>query len=93
MLLRLRRDRPDACRQCPAWSKVDGDHFVAKKVHEVITVLEANGWREVRQRGSHRQFKHRARPVVITVAGKLGATMPVGQLASIRRKSGIEDLR
>jgi predicted RNA binding protein YcfA (HicA-like mRNA interferase family) len=28
---------------------------MAKKVREVIEILQANGWREVRQRGSHRQ--------------------------------------
>ena len=25
---------------------------------EVIAILEANGWREVNQVGSHKQFKH-----------------------------------
>jgi predicted RNA binding protein YcfA (HicA-like mRNA interferase family) len=67
--------------------------YVAKKVHEVISMLELHGWRQVRERGSHRQFRHPALPAVVTVTGKRSDTIPVGQLASIRRKSGIEDLR
>ncbi len=66
---------------------------VAKKVHEVVSVLEAHGWRQSRERGSHRQFRHPDMPRVVTVAGKRSDTMPVGQLASIRRNSGIKELR
>jgi predicted RNA binding protein YcfA (HicA-like mRNA interferase family) len=66
---------------------------VAKKVHEVIAILEAHGWRQVRERGSHRQFRHADSQLVLTVTGKQSATMPVGQLASIRRNSTIEELR
>jgi len=29
---------------------------MAKKVHEVISILEAHGWQQLRERGSHRQF-------------------------------------
>ncbi|HEV7941246.1 MAG TPA: type II toxin-antitoxin system HicA family toxin [Solirubrobacteraceae bacterium] len=66
---------------------------MAKKVYEVIMVLKAHGWTQVRQRGSHRHFKHPDHASVVTVAGKLSATMPVGQLTNIRRHTGIEDLR
>ena len=63
---------------------------MARKVHEVISVLKAHGWRKIRERGSHRQFRHPHRSSVITVAGNRSSTMPVGQLASIRRKSAIK---
>jgi predicted RNA binding protein YcfA (HicA-like mRNA interferase family) len=66
---------------------------MAKKVHEAIAILEAHGWRQAPQRGSHRQFRHPLHPTVVTVTGKPSGTMTVGQLASIRRKSGIEELR
>jgi predicted RNA binding protein YcfA (HicA-like mRNA interferase family) len=66
---------------------------MAKKVREVVAILEAHGWTQVRQRGSHRQFKHPEFSPTITVAGKESVTIPVGQLASIRRYSGIEELR
>jgi predicted RNA binding protein YcfA (HicA-like mRNA interferase family) len=66
---------------------------VAKKVHEVISILEAHGWLKVRERGSHRQFRHPSLPSVVTVAGRRSDTMRAGVLADIRRKSGIEELR
>jgi predicted RNA binding protein YcfA (HicA-like mRNA interferase family) len=66
---------------------------MSKKVREVIIALERAGWSEVRQRGSHRVFKHPERRNIITVSGKRGEDMKPGVLASIRRKSGIEDLR
>jgi predicted RNA binding protein YcfA (HicA-like mRNA interferase family) len=64
-----------------------------KKVREVVAILEAAGWVEVRQRGSHRQFKHPDRPATVTVAGKASQTLSAGTLASIRRKSGLDELR
>lgn len=66
---------------------------MARKVRETISILEAHGWREVRRRGDHRHFKHPEQAPVVTVAGKPSATMPVGTLAEIRRKSGIRALR
>jgi predicted RNA binding protein YcfA (HicA-like mRNA interferase family) len=30
----------------------------APKVREAIKLIEADGWREVSMKGSHRQFKH-----------------------------------
>jgi predicted RNA binding protein YcfA (HicA-like mRNA interferase family) len=66
---------------------------VAKKVHQVIFILEAHGWRQVRERGSHRQFRHSNSPYLVTVTGKRSGTIAVGQLADIRRKSGIKELR
>jgi predicted RNA binding protein YcfA (HicA-like mRNA interferase family) len=66
---------------------------MAKKVRDAIVILEAHGWRQIRQRGSHRQFKHSEFAATVTLAGKWSDTIPVGQLASIRRHSGIEELR
>ncbi len=66
---------------------------MAKKVHEVITILEAHGWQQMRQGGSHRQFRRRDSIYVITVTGKRSDTISIGQLQAIRRKSGIKELR
>ncbi|MDQ6915382.1 MAG: type II toxin-antitoxin system HicA family toxin [Actinomycetota bacterium] len=66
---------------------------MAKTVGEVIAVLQAAGWRQVRQRGSHRHFKHPERGVIITLAGRWSALVKRGTLADIRRKSGLEELR
>ncbi len=66
---------------------------MSKKVREVIDAMETSGWTKVRQSGSHRQFVHPDNPNTVTVAGKPGDDVPVGTLASIRRKTGLEQLR
>jgi predicted RNA binding protein YcfA (HicA-like mRNA interferase family) len=66
---------------------------MAKKVREAISILEAHGWHQARQRGSHRQFSHIDHARLVTVAGKRSDMISVGQLADIRRKSGIKELR
>jgi predicted RNA binding protein YcfA (HicA-like mRNA interferase family) len=78
---------------CPKAHTSSGEKDVAKKVHEVIAMLEAHGWRQVRERGSHRHFKHSDVAPMVTVAGKRSDTMRPGTLANIRRKSGIEEMR
>jgi len=64
-----------------------------KKVREVVAILDANGWVLVRQNGSHRTFKHPEHPLLVTVSGQWNTTMSVGMLTSIRRTSGIKELR
>ncbi|MGA2930156.1 MAG: type II toxin-antitoxin system HicA family toxin [Solirubrobacteraceae bacterium] len=64
-----------------------------KKYREVRSVLVAAGWTVVRRRGSHEVWAHPDHPQRIVVAGKDSATVPVGTLGSIRRASGLEDLR
>lgn len=59
------------------------------KGREVIRMLEAHGWRLVVTRGSHRQFKHPARPGRVTVSGGLGDQMPKGTLGSVLRQAGL----
>jgi predicted RNA binding protein YcfA (HicA-like mRNA interferase family) len=41
------------------------------KLRDVLRLLTNDGWVVVRLRGSHRQFKHRTRPGLVMVAGKL----------------------
>ena len=40
------------------------------KVRRAIEIVEADGWYFVRQRGSHRQFKHPTKPGTVTIAGR-----------------------
>lgn len=63
------------------------------KVKEVIAILEDNGWTLARQSGSHRTYKHPDRPFLVTVSGRANGHLPAGILASLRRTSGIEELR
>ena len=60
------------------------------KVREVIRLLEADGWRLVRQRGSHSQYGHPNKPGTVTVAGKANLDVPRGTLGSILKQAGIE---
>jgi predicted RNA binding protein YcfA (HicA-like mRNA interferase family) len=60
------------------------------KVREVIRVLEKDGWRHVRTKGSHRQFQHSVKSGTVTVAGKLGVDVPPGTLNSILKQSGLK---
>jgi predicted RNA binding protein YcfA (HicA-like mRNA interferase family) len=60
------------------------------KVREMIRVLERDGWRQVRQQGSHRQFHHPAKPGTVTVAGHLGMDLRLGTLIEIYKQAGLE---
>lgn len=66
---------------------------VAKKYKAVRNALTDAGWSVVRQSGSHEVWAHPDRDQRIVVAGKDNDTVPVGTLGSIRRASGLEQLR
>ena len=42
------------------------------KIREVIQLIEADGWKVVAQKGSHRQYKHATKPGRVTIVGKPG---------------------
>ncbi|HEX9811206.1 MAG TPA: type II toxin-antitoxin system HicA family toxin [Burkholderiales bacterium] len=60
------------------------------KVRDVISMLEKDGWRHIRTKGSHRQFQHPTKSGTVTVAGKLGVDVPFGTLSSILKQSGLK---
>ena len=60
------------------------------KVRDVVRRLEADGWRMVRQKGSHRAYKHPEKPLVVTVAGNWNDDLPVGTLKSILNKAELK---
>ena len=59
------------------------------KVRDVIQLIESDGWFQVRQRGSHRQFKHLAKPGLVTIAGKPSEELAVGTLNSVLKQAGL----
>ncbi len=61
------------------------------KVREIIKVIEDDGWRHVRTKGSHRQFKHDDKPGVVTVPGRLGDDIAIGTLNSILKQAGLKE--
>ena len=60
------------------------------KVHELVTRLETDGWSQVRQKGSHRQFRHPTKPGTVTVAGTSSVEVPPGTLNSILKHAGLK---
>jgi predicted RNA binding protein YcfA (HicA-like mRNA interferase family) len=56
---------------------------------QVIRRLLNEGWREVRQTGSHKQFQHENKPGTVTVPTHKG-DIPAGTLSSIYRQAGWE---
>jgi predicted RNA binding protein YcfA (HicA-like mRNA interferase family) len=60
------------------------------KVRELIDLLHADGWFQVRMKGSHRQFHHRNKKGTVTVAGKPGVDIPPGTLNSALKQAGLK---
>ncbi|HEU4652795.1 MAG TPA: type II toxin-antitoxin system HicA family toxin, partial [Steroidobacteraceae bacterium] len=60
------------------------------KVSEILRLLTDDGWYLVATKGSHRQFKHRAKPGRVTVAGKPSDDLAPGTLSSILKQSGLK---
>lgn len=55
---------------------------------DIIRKLKAEGWREVSQVGSHKQFKHPTKPGRVTVPHPV-KDVKIGTLKSIERQSGV----
>ena len=60
------------------------------KVRDILRMIADDGWHQVRQRGSHRQFKHATKPGLVTVAGKPGDDLAPGTLNSVLKQSGLK---
>jgi predicted RNA binding protein YcfA (HicA-like mRNA interferase family) len=60
------------------------------KVRDVLRLLEDDGWFQVAQKGSHRQFKHSEKPGRVTVAGHPTQEMDKGTLNSILKQAGLK---
>jgi predicted RNA binding protein YcfA (HicA-like mRNA interferase family) len=59
------------------------------KVQELLARLEADGWFQVRHKGSHRQFHHPSKVGTVTVAGKPSIEVPPGTLNNILKQAGL----
>lgn len=60
------------------------------KVREIVKAIEDDGWRLVRTKGSHRQFKHDEKPGLVTVPGNMGDDVAIGTLNSIWKQAGLK---
>ena len=60
------------------------------KVGDLLRLLRDDGWFLAATRGSHRQFKHPAKPGRVIVAGKPGDDLAPGTQASILKQAGLK---
>ncbi|MDY3331913.1 MAG: type II toxin-antitoxin system HicA family toxin [Pelistega sp.] len=59
------------------------------KSSEVIRILQRNGWRLIRIKGSHHHFKKEGIPFLITISHPK-KDVSIGQLEDIQKKAGIK---
>jgi predicted RNA binding protein YcfA (HicA-like mRNA interferase family) len=60
------------------------------KVREAIKLVEADGWRTVRIRGSHRHYHHPTKPGIVTIAGHPSEDLDPHTAASILKQAGLK---
>jgi predicted RNA binding protein YcfA (HicA-like mRNA interferase family) len=60
------------------------------KVRDVLKMIQDDGWYEVAQKGSHRQFMHPTKSGRVTVAGHPSQEMDKGTLNSILKQAGLK---
>jgi len=63
--------------------------LVSVKVRDIISLLEHDGWRLARTRGSHHHYKHPTKPGVVTVPGTGNDDVAPGTLRSIFEQAGL----
>jgi predicted RNA binding protein YcfA (HicA-like mRNA interferase family) len=67
-----------------------GRSVMGMKVREVLELIERNGWRFVRQTGSHRIFHHPTKLGIVIVAGKPSQDMAPGTVNAILKQAGLK---
>ena len=60
------------------------------EVRDVLKQIEDNGWYQVAQKGSHRQFKHPQKIGRVTVAGHPSQEMDKGTFSNILKQAGLK---
>ena len=61
------------------------------KVRDLIKLIENDGWRQIRTRGSHRQYKHAIKKGRVTVPGHPGDDVHPGTLKSVLRQADLTE--
>lgn len=63
------------------------------KIRDIIAGLREDGWYQVAQRGSHRQYKHPRKKGRVTIAGHNNDDLAPGTLNSILKQAGLKEKR
>lgn len=72
------------------WNCYYGSVNFGMKVREVLGLIERDGWRFARQKGSHRVFHHPTKPGIVVVAGKPSLDMAPGTVNAILKQAGLK---
>lgn len=60
------------------------------KIRNLLQTVARDGWWLVRQRGSHRQFKHPSKKGLVTIAGAPNHDVAYGTYQSVLRQAGLK---
>ena len=60
------------------------------KIRDAIKLIEADGWYLVVIKGSHRQYKHPAKPGRVTIAGHPNDDLAPGTLNSVLKQAQVQ---
>jgi len=60
------------------------------KIKDLIATIELDGWQQIRQKGSHRQYHHPIKSGTVTVAGKPSVDIPQGTLLNVLKQAGLK---
>ena len=61
------------------------------KYSEIVKIIESDGWYQVRQKGSHRAYKHDEKEGIVTVAyHRLSDEIPKGTQGSILKQAKLK---
>jgi predicted RNA binding protein YcfA (HicA-like mRNA interferase family) len=60
------------------------------KIRDMIKMVESDGWKIVRTKGSHRHYHHPSKRGIVTIAGHPSDDLDPGTQASILRQAGLK---
>jgi predicted RNA binding protein YcfA (HicA-like mRNA interferase family) len=60
------------------------------KVRDAIKIIESDGWKLIRTRGSHRQYSHSIKAGIVTIAGHPPADLARKAERSILEQAGLK---
>ena len=60
------------------------------KAREIIRIIEKDGWKLKRQKGSHMQFTHPTKPGTVTVPFHGSKDLSKSDIASILKQAGLK---
>lgn len=61
------------------------------KVRDAIRLVERDGWRHARTKGSHRIYKHPTKPGIVLIAGHPADDVYRGIWLAILRQAGLRE--